>query len=104
MKTLAKDYDFQAVTAEVICDAFINDLTSNILCQQLLENQTLDLKTAFDEAWALVVAHQSSTLYLQPLIQEVSAAMPSHSLQTSQFNEDDKVESVTAATSKFINL
>ena len=63
LKRLAKDCDFQAVTAtqardEYIRDAFINGLTSNYIRQRLLENKTLDLNTAYDQALTLEMAQR----------------------------------------------
>ncbi|XP_053648711.1 uncharacterized protein [Cherax quadricarinatus] len=58
LKILGKDCHFQAVTAAQYCeesirDAFISGLQSPIIRQRLLENKTLDLAAAFDQARAL---------------------------------------------------
>ena len=70
LKRLAKDCDFQAVTAtqardEYIRDAFINGITSNHIRQRLLENKTLDLKTAYDQALSLEMAQRQLASYSQ---------------------------------------
>ena len=71
LKRLAKDCDFQAVTAtqardEYIRDAFINGITSNHIRQRLLENKTLDLNTAYDQALTLEMAQRQLASYSQP--------------------------------------
>lgn len=71
LKTLAKDCNFQSVTAAKYCeeyirDAFITGLHSNQIRQRLLENKTLDLKTMFDQARALDSAMRSSESYSVP--------------------------------------
>ena len=70
LKRLAKDCDFQAVTAtqardEYIRDAFINGITSNHIRQRLLENKTLDLYTAYDQALPLEMAQRLLASYSQ---------------------------------------
>ena len=68
LEVLSKDCQCKAVSAEnyrkELCrDAFINGLQSQMIRQRLLENDTLDLKTAFDQASALDVAHRNSLAY-----------------------------------------
>ena len=70
LKRLAKDCDFQAVTAtqtrdEYIRDAFINEITSNHIRQKLLENKTPDLNTAYDQALTLEMAQRQLASYSQ---------------------------------------
>ena len=48
----------------MIRDAFTSGIQSNHICQRLLENKTLDLHTAFDQAHSLNVAQQNSTMFL----------------------------------------
>ena len=55
LRKLGKDCNFRAVSAEqykeeLIRDAFINGLVSPMIRQRLLENKTLDLKSAIDQA------------------------------------------------------
>ncbi|CAI9720227.1 Hypothetical predicted protein [Octopus vulgaris] len=69
LKILEKDCDFVAVSAEqyrseMIREPFINGLTSNQLRQRLLENKSVDLSTAYDQARSLDVAQQSSSVFL----------------------------------------
>ncbi|GFN94501.1 retrovirus-related pol polyprotein from transposon 17.6 [Plakobranchus ocellatus] len=72
LRALAKDCDFKQVTAEqnkkdFIRDAFICGLSSNHIRQRLLENNTLDLVTAFEKARSLEMAEkQSQTYHLPP--------------------------------------
>ncbi|GFO24398.1 retrovirus-related pol polyprotein from transposon 17.6 [Plakobranchus ocellatus] len=72
LRALAKDCDFKQVTAEqnkndFIRDAFICGLSSNHIRQRLLENNTLDLITAFEKARSLEMAEkQSQTYHLPP--------------------------------------
>jgi hypothetical protein len=54
---LSKDCNFSQVTAnqyrdEAVRDAFITGLLSTNIRQRLLENKTLNLQTAFDQARA----------------------------------------------------
>ena len=72
LKTLSKDCNFKPVTAELqksehIHDSFISGLQSNSIRQRLLENNTLDLNTMFNQAQSLEVAQKSldsySTIY-----------------------------------------
>lgn len=70
LKFLAKDCNFNAVTAkeasdQYIRDAFINGLSSNATRQRLLENKTLDLRTAYDQAHNLEMAEKHSASYSQ---------------------------------------
>ena len=69
LKALATDCDFKTVSAEqykseMIRNVFINGLQSNNIRQRLLENKTLDLQTAFDQAHSQNVAQQNSTMFL----------------------------------------
>ena len=71
LKTLSKDCNVQNVTAaqyrgESIRDAFISGLQCPLIHQRLLENNTLDLKTMFDQARALESAMRSSESYTVP--------------------------------------
>ena len=80
LKTLSKDYNFQSVAAskyreESICDAFISGLRSPSIRQRLLEKNTLDLKTMFDQARSLELAIVNSESYSSPPL-SVNAAVP----------------------------
>ena len=83
LKTLSKDCNFKNVTAAQYCeesirDALITGLQSSHIRQRLLENKTLDLKTAFDQARAFELAMRSSETYTatQP---SVNSAVPTYS-------------------------
>ena len=95
LKTLAKYCNFSAVNAEqykseMIRDAFINGLVSNSIRQRLLENKTLDLNSAFDQARSLDAAQESSNLYSQQAMPTFSATInESSKLKTSSINENN---------------
>lgn len=68
LKILSKDCNFRQVSAtqhrdEAVRDAFISGLLSTSIRQRLLENKTLDLQTAFDQARALDTAQKTSETY-----------------------------------------
>ena len=71
----------------MIRDAFINGLKSNHIRQRLLENKTLNLQTAIDQAHSLDVAQQSSTMFSQPSIPEVVAPMPRREFEKCSAND-----------------
>ena len=80
LKTLSKDCNFQSVTTskyreESIRDAFITGLRSPSIRERLLENNTLDLKTMFDQARSLELAMRNSESYSSPP-SSVNAAVP----------------------------
>ena len=84
LKTLSKDCNFRAVTAAQYCeesirDAFISGIQSASIRQRLLENNTLDLATMFDQARALDSAQKNSEVYCSLPSQSVSAATPDSS-------------------------
>lgn len=63
LKLLAKDCEFKAVNGDThrdqyIREAFISGLSSAPVRQRLLENSTLDLKTAFEQARSLTLAQK----------------------------------------------
>ena len=65
LQQLGRDCTFKALTAEqardeLIRDAFINGLLSSHIRQRLLENKTLDLRTAVEQACALEAAQRHS--------------------------------------------
>ena len=68
-KILAKDCNFQAVSAiqyqdEAIRDAFINRINSNDICQCLLKNSDMTLDPMFCKACAYQSAEKHSENYL----------------------------------------
>ena len=69
LKILSKDCNFKAMTAEeardsYVRDAFINGINSSMIRQRLLENKSLDLKTAFEQARTLEMAQTQSQSYV----------------------------------------
>ena len=68
LKLLSTDCDFKDVTADIcrseaIRDAFITGMNSAFIRQRLLENVSLDLQSAFDQARTLELAQKNSALY-----------------------------------------
>ena len=71
LKQLSTDCNFKAVSAdqykeESIRDAFIAGLQSQYIRQRLLENKTLELQAAIDQAMALDLAQKNSETYVSP--------------------------------------
>ncbi|XP_064115027.1 uncharacterized protein LOC135221134 [Macrobrachium nipponense] len=65
---LGKDCNLKAVSAEqyreeLIRDAFINGLASPMFRQHLLENKTLDLQAAYNQAYSLDLAQRNASFY-----------------------------------------
>ncbi|XP_064093783.1 uncharacterized protein LOC135206291 [Macrobrachium nipponense] len=63
-----KDCNIKAVSAEqyreeLIRDAFINGLASPMIRQHLLENKTLDLQAAYDQAYSLCNNHIKNHIF-----------------------------------------
>ncbi|XP_042236977.1 uncharacterized protein LOC121876105 [Homarus americanus] len=82
LRHLSKDCNFKAVSAEANRDeynrdAFINGLLSPMIRQRLLENKTLDLATAFDQARVLDLAQRNSESYLRSQAPMNAAAVTS---------------------------
>lgn len=89
LKSLSKECNFRAVTAEqnqsdAILDAFISGMTSNNVRQRLLEKKTLDLQTAFDQARSLEMAYQQSHSF--QTVPAPLAALPSTTESTTAVN------------------
>lgn len=83
LKQLSGDCNFKAVTAEkykeeAVRDSFISGLRSSVIRQRLLENKTLQLQNAFDQALALDIAQKSSESY--------SSVIPSFSAATENYD------------------
>lgn len=96
LKKLSRDCNYRNVTAEVyksecVRDAFISGLQSNNIRQRLLENKTLTLEDAFEQARALDIAHKNSQYY-QPLPIQAAAVEVSK-------NEVSKNDSLVTAES-----
>ena len=86
LQTLAKDCDFEAVTAEKYRDnsvreAFISGIASSTIRQRLLEQKKLDLKTAIELAQSLEMAEQQN-LSFKPVY--AAAAAPTNDPCSSQ--------------------
>ena len=80
LRKLSKNCNFQSVLAEKyreeqIRDAFITGISSNYIRQRLLENATLDLQSAFNQARALDVAQKNSEAYMPHSVSHVAAAV-----------------------------
>lgn len=68
LRKLSKDCNLKAVTAEqyreeLIRDSFINGISSPLIRQRLLENRTLDLQTAYNQAYSLDLAQRNAGAY-----------------------------------------
>ena len=79
LKGLAKDCEFTAASAleardEHIMDAFINGVSSGVIRQRLLENKTLNLSDAYDQALAIENAQKQMASYSQT--PPITAAVP----------------------------
>ena len=90
LKILSKDCNFSDVTAyqyrdEAVRDAFITGLLSTNIRQRLLENKTLNLQTAFDQARALDTAQRSSETYNN--FSTTASAVKDSSIQQSKQQE-----------------
>ena len=72
----------------MIRDAFTSGIQSNDICQRLLENKTLDLQTAFDQAHSQNVACTTKLHYVsQPSILEVIAPIPRGEFEKCSIND-----------------
>jgi hypothetical protein len=83
LKQMSKDCNFKAASVELyeneyIKDAFICRLRCLRIRQRLLENATITLEAAFDQARALELAEQHSASYLSPSNPTTTAAMEKH--------------------------
>ena len=100
LKLLSKDCNFRQVSAiqhreEAIRDAFISGLLSGSIRQRLLENKTLDLQTAFDQARALDTAQKTSETYNSNC--PASAAVSTSPVPEEYNNEDETGERYVAS-------
>ena len=66
-------------------DSFITGLQLNVICQRLLESNTLDLNTMFTQARSLDIAQKSSESYSSPNLLSLTTAT---SLPQSTTSED----------------
>ena len=83
LKTLSKDCNFKSVSAstyreELIRDSFISGLRSTVIRQRLLENKTLTLESAIDQARALNSAITNSETYSTSDFPHVAAIKQDH--------------------------
>lgn len=111
LKSLSTDCNFKTVSAqqhkeEFIRDAFISGLRSQQIRQRLLENKTLELSAAFDQARALDAAQQSLESYSSPPFtaaaasSEASAATPGGQRHDGQLPGDSQVSASAASDQK----
>ena len=104
LKVMSKDCNYVQVSAsqyrdEAVRDAFISGLQSSLIRQRLLENRTLDLETACNQARSLESAKKSSDSYLitqTPNLAAASTTPQSNSDVVSELTE----KAASAATSK----
>ncbi|XP_064122409.1 uncharacterized protein LOC135226624 [Macrobrachium nipponense] len=85
---LGKDCNLKAVSAEqyreeLIRDTFINGLASPMIRQRLLENKTLDVEAAYDQAYSLGLAQRNASFYSHMLLHvghTAAVVTPDHAL------------------------
>ena len=97
LQTLSKDCDCQNVTGEEyrkeLCrDAFINGLESAAIRQRLLENKTLSLEKAFDQANALDLAIKNASAYQKLSVAPTIASAQTNISSTSKLNNKQSEE------------
>ncbi|XP_064082940.1 uncharacterized protein LOC135198951 [Macrobrachium nipponense] len=89
LRKLGEDCDLKAVSAEqnreeLIRNAFINGLASPMIRQRLLENKTLDLQAAYDQAYySLDLVQRNASFYshMLPHVGHTAAVVtPDHAL------------------------
>jgi hypothetical protein len=105
LKKLAKDCNFKAATADehrdnYIRDSFINGIQSTYIRQRLLENNTLDLCTAYDQVRALALAQQHSASYEGNSASSpcnFTALRPNNNLENRSMNDDDSAAQCNSA-------
>ena len=100
LKLLAKDCEFESVTAtqnrdDYIRDSFINGLSSTYIRQRLLENKTLNLENAYNNALTLEMAHKHSEAFNLP----INAAV-THGTETELTDRTDEPDAQLSATGK----
>ena len=112
LKTLSKDRTFRNVTAqqyreELVCDSFINGLSSAFIQQHVLENDELSIDHAFEFADNLDHAYQHAVslntfLTLSAGYQAATATPLERSTLTKQSSKKfkDKSEIFAASTKK----
>ena len=103
LRELSKDCRFTNVSADVyrsemILQAFINGMSSNVIRQRLLENKKLDLEGAATQAKSLEIAQRDSHIYVGPL--EAAAAIPSASNANTTLSISDDESNVAAINAK----
>ena len=90
LKKIAKDCGFKNLTAEEhssdsILNAFVSGISSSLIRQRLLENETLTLSAAFTQARTLEVAQRNAESYQTPF-SHVSSVSNADDVPDSQQN------------------
>lgn len=104
LQRLGQDCNFRNVTTEVyrdeyIRDSFINGLFSNQIRTRLLENRTLTLSAAVDQARALELAHRDSRAY-HDVSQARDGAMAAELSRPLETPEDPEPDLYAASTQR----
>ena len=86
LRLLAKDLNFMAVTAkqsqnDSIRGAFMSGITSNSIRQRLLENRTLNLEEAFNQARSMEAAEKHSNMHNLQHVASTSSQPVEESIQ-----------------------
>ncbi|MGL4482017.1 MAG: RNase H-like domain-containing protein, partial [Lactococcus garvieae] len=104
LKSLSKECNFRAVTAEqarddAIRDAFISGIDSNQIRQRLLEQKSLDLQSAYETARSLELAQHHAQTYEHSLTTQcASFTQPNPSVSVSTTSLTDlNISAVTSA-------
>lgn len=105
LKLLAKDCQFEAVTREqhkngYIRDSFINGLVDKSIRSRLLENRTLELNDAFDQARSLEIAQKSSSQYDHQNIPLNNAVQQSDRASSPTADEDYDINLINAMSKR----
>lgn len=101
LRKLSKNSNFEAVTADVyrlemICDSFINSLSSNYIWEHLLEKAALTLDQAYQQTWTLHVAQKNSEAYVQQSYQMASSSIATATIEPEPISPDVDPEILSA--------
>lgn len=94
LKVLSKECNFKSVTAEqnendYVRDSFISGLSSPAIRQRLLENKSLSLDTAYDQARSLELAQVHNETYQRDSTPIINSAATTSTVVNSSSSSDD---------------
>ena len=101
LRKLSKNCNFEAATADVyrlemICDSFVNGLSSNYIREHLLEKAALTLDQAYQQAWTLHIAQKNSEAYVQQSYQTASSSIATATIKPEPISPDVDPEILSA--------